>query len=817
MPMNNDKTNYLNIISQDDTVLQDIKILTNRGKTIIETKFLADTGSIADVASGNYVSRQLWNTLVKGGGVRITKDKPIIIMSGGQHKHKVTQSMELRMACADATGHEREINIKVYLFEELNVELVIGRKSLLANNWIRSDVLKGFNTNTSVSIDRLMMINDDSERVRATLDTSELWGNGDLKEEDDGHHGSIEEIEYGIHDVDDFKRISKEYSYVFSKELLAQPANLPPYKIDINDIDREKWNKGREPSQPRTQSHVKDMAMKKDLDKKRDTNIIEISMARRTSPAFMVPKPKAIDEHRKVVDYSELNALIGKPSFTIPRIAYLYSTLASLCAMFFSIFDLTAGFHQVVMSEESKVLTAFKVMQGVFQYKRMPMGIKGAPQWFQGVITEAFGSLVMRAISGILIYIDDIIVYSTTLEGHKEVIKEVLEVCKAKNICLKPNKSRLCVQSLEYLGGLLSYDSEKKLMIHKVKTEKIKELFDFPEPVYGRQMKSFIGLITQMHTRIPKYAELIGKLTIDNYTKKKAMERYVWDDEKREAFRKAKELVMNAPSLGLLNPKNDIRLETDASDYGLGARLYERSIKRDEMVDGVRVIEYGPEVDIMYISHSFRANEIAWPIADKECYAIVYAVEKLDFIIDQVPITVLTDHKNLIRIQESKNKRVQLWKQKLLRQIITYEFIAGKDNIYADAFSRIVEISDSDKDHIEEIEHFNMINDIINEDKYGLFALSKKERLNSYSKEQEGEYTPYDILECIKLSESDDLLNQMYEISDDNATVSGEILKMIKIKPIMKPTTRRFGNLTIWSQIDCFIQRYLILQIQLIY
>ena len=196
---------------------------------------------------------------------------------------------------------------------------------------------------------------------------------------------------------------------------------------------------------------------------------------------------------------------------------------------------------------------------------------------------------------------------------------------------------------------------------------------------------------------------------------------------------------MNAPSLGLLNPKNDIRLETDASDYGLGARLYERSIKRDEMVDGVRVIEYGPEVDIMYISHSFRANEIAWPIADKECYAIVYAVEKLDFIIDQVPITVLTDHKNLIRIQESKNKRVQLWKQKLLRQIITYEFIAGKDNIYADAFSRIVEISDSDKDHIEEIEHFNMINDIINEDKYGLFALSKKERLNSYSKEQEGE------------------------------------------------------------------------------
>ena len=95
----------------------------------------------------------------------------------------------------------------------------------------------------------------------------------------------------------------------------------------------------------------------------------------------------------------------------------------------------------------------------------------------------------------------------------------------------------------------------------------------------------------------------------------------------------------------------DVRLYTDSSDYGLGGHLTQREILTD---DGRGNCTYGEELTVMFVSHAYKNNEIAWPIADKEMYAIVFCVEKLAYLIDQLPITVLTDHANLTRLREVK-------------------------------------------------------------------------------------------------------------------------------------------------------------------
>ena len=152
--------------------------------------------------------------------------------------------------------------------------------------------------------------------------------------------------------------------------------------------------------------------------------------------------------------------------------------------------------------------------------------------------------------------------------------------------------------------------------------------------------------------------------------------RLVWTDEGRTAFHLIKEAINNCTTLFFIDDHSPINCFTDASDFGIGGYLC-------QVVEGV-------ERPIAFVSHSLSAQEIRWSTIEKECYAIVYCLNKLNYLLGDRAFTLRTDHKNLTYIDADNNEKVKRWKIAIQQYDVTIEYIKGPDNIIADGMSRLV-------------------------------------------------------------------------------------------------------------------------------
>ena len=269
------------------------------------------------------------------------------------------------------------------------------------------------------------------------------------------------------------------------------------------------------------------------LDKLAQEGIIQPSQSEWSAPLIMVPK-KEKGKFRVVVDHRGLNTLIRRDNYPLPRINDLLDNLQS--AKRFSVLDLKSGFHQVPIDPADVHKTAFICAHGLFEFLRMSMGLANAPSCFQRMLETLFSDMLTQ---GVLIYMDDLILYSETDGEHERLLERVLTRLAEANLSLKPDKCQFFKKRVAYLGHLVSEDGIYPLH------ENIKKILAFPVPTDKTKLKGFIRLTSYYRRFVEAFARIARPL---NGLTNKDRE-WQWYPEHQEAFEAIKAKLRDPPML----------------------------------------------------------------------------------------------------------------------------------------------------------------------------------------------------------------------------------------------------------------------------
>ena len=463
------------------------------------------------------------------------------------------------------------------------------------------------------------------------------------------------------------RRLCEEYKDIFSESVRAEPARVPPMDLQVDpEVLRGKLH-----ARARPQSLAKVTKLRELLATLLKFDIIRVSKETKGSQVLLVDK-KGTDKMRFVSDYRALNEATRAPEgWPIPNIAEILQEIGVGRPKFFATLDMTSGYHQAPLKESVKHFTAFVTPGGgMYEWNRVAMGLMGAGSYFQRVMaTSVFADLLHK---GVKIYLDDIIIYADTEEEFLRLMKEVFERCRRANIILKPSKCRFGMAEVEFVGHKISQDGIS------FTEERIDAVTQIPLPTTAFQLKSFLGLANYFHSHIRNLSALTEPLSemLGKYEKKNSHRRLEWTPKREAAFHAVKEAIHACPKLFFVRLDLPIYLQTDSSDYGIGAYLFQK--------DGD--IEY----PVAFLSKSLNKEQRKWAIPDKEAYAIFYTIKKWDHLLRDAKFTLQTDHKNLVYINFEGTAKVRRWKLLLQEYNFQWEYIKGETNLVADWFSRLI-------------------------------------------------------------------------------------------------------------------------------
>lgn len=393
-------------------------------------------------------------------------------------------------------------------------------------------------------------------------------------------------------------------------------------------------------------------------------NLIESSESNYNAPLILVPK-KSVDgapKFRMCVDYRKLNRKLIPDRFPMPRIEDIFDNLGS--SKYFSVMDLQAGYHQIEIEKKSRIYTAFSTERGMYQWKVLPFGLNIAPSAFSRMMALAFSGISPERCFS---YMDDLIVIGYSEKNHIENLRKVFEVCRKCNLKLNPLKCQFFKTEVAFLGHICS---DKGL---KPDPKKLLAVQKYPTPHDKDSVKRFVAFVNYYRRFIENFAKLTKPLT--NLSKKRV--EFKWTSECEESFQLLKQKLLSKPILQYPNFDKPFKLIVDASDFACGAVLTQ---------------EYnGVDMPITYISRSFKQGEKNKPPIEKELLAVHFAVTQLRPYIYGRHFTVKSDHKPLQYLYNLKNPSSRLSRLRLDLEEYHFdiEYIKGKDNVMADALSRI--------------------------------------------------------------------------------------------------------------------------------
>ena len=421
---------------------------------------------------------------------------------------------------------------------------------------------------------------------------------------------------------------------------------------------------------PRPQSTAKLAALKEFIIELLRLKVIRVSREATVSQVLLVQKPGG-KSLRFCVDYRELNKHTHTEGGVIPIIHEMLRRLGDKRPKYFAVMDLTQGYYQAPLSPESQKYTAFTTFMGVYEWTRVPMGLKNAVRYFQQVMSaEVLSGLIYQICE---IYIDDIIVFGNTEDEFMHNLEQVFIRLSEKNITLNPKKCKFGLETIQYVGHTINKDGIS------FTRDKLDRVANFPKPCRQGELKSFLGLANYFHTHIKNHSSICAPLNnlLKDYHKGMKIK---WNPEAEKAFDDLKTMIDNCPTLFFLDPNAPVYLHTDASEYGLGAYLFQIVT-----VNGIQI-----ERPVEFISKAFTPVQLRWSIPEKEAYAIFYAVRRWDHLLRDIYFVLRTDHKNLVYLNEKDaSAKIKRWKLLIQEYNFDIEHIAGTLNIIADAFSRL--------------------------------------------------------------------------------------------------------------------------------
>lgn len=380
------------------------------------------------------------------------------------------------------------------------------------------------------------------------------------------------------------------------------------------------------------------------------------------APIIFVKKPDG--SLRICVDYRGLNKITIKDRYPLPLMNEMRDRLRK--AKIFTKLDLKNGYNLLRIASGDEWKTAFRTRYGLYEYTVMPFGLCNAPSTFQRMINEVLRDLLDE---GVIVYIDDILIYSETEAEHEQLVKKVLERLKANGLCASIKKSSFHVPEVEYLGYHISEQGIS------MSNEKVSAVQEWPRPVNVKGVQAFLGFANFYRKFIKGFSKICHPLT--ELLRKGTQ--FTWTAACEKAFQDLKHMFTSAPILIHFNPEKPTRLETDASDYAKGAVLSQRA-------------EDGKWHPVAYYSKKFNPAEINYDVHDKEMNAIVSSFREWDHLLKSCvdEVTVYTDHKNLEYFNTTKvlNRRQARWAEDLSEFNFKVIYRPGSKNDKTDILSR---------------------------------------------------------------------------------------------------------------------------------
>ena len=397
----------------------------------------------------------------------------------------------------------------------------------------------------------------------------------------------------------------------------------------------------------------------KAIQKLQRQGVIRPSTSPYASPIVLVRKKDGTS--RLTTDYRLLNKQVIPDAFPIPRTEDCLDAVAG--STLFSTMDITAAYHQIPMREEDIPKTAFTTKYGLFEYTTMPFGLSNATATFQRVMELALSGLQWTSC---LIYLDDVIVFSSSFEQHVARLRSVLSRIRDARLKLKPGKCSFFKEEVAFLGFILSKEGVLP------NPDNVAKVQNWPRPTNVKQVRGFIGLANFYRRHIRDFSS-IARPMIDLTKKGKSFE---WSDACEQSFVQLKEALVGPEVMAYPRDEGTFYLSCDASDTCIGCSL-------SQLQDGVeKVVAFG--------SHSLNRAERNYCVTDKELLAVKYFIEQYRHLLLGRRFIVRSDHqplKWLFSLKEPKN-RVARWIEILSAYNFSIEYVPGRKNGAADAMSR---------------------------------------------------------------------------------------------------------------------------------
>ena len=396
-----------------------------------------------------------------------------------------------------------------------------------------------------------------------------------------------------------------------------------------------------------------------------ELGIIRPSSSSWSSPLHMVPK-RTPGDWRPCGDFCGLNKVTTPDRYPVPHLQDFIATIQG--ATIFTHIDLVRAYHQIPVSPEDVPKTAVITPFGLFEFLRMPFGLRNAAQTFQRFMDE-----VLRGLNFAYDYIDNLLIVSSSPEEHLQHLRLVLQQLEEHGILINLTKSVFGVQELDFLGFHLDATVIQPLQ------EKVQVVQDFPRPITQCKLRTFLGLVNFYHCFIPNGATLLQPLHSLLKTTKHPSDALEWTEDTTTAFNKVKQALANASLL--VHPTLDAptSVMTDASDIAVGAVL-QQCINR----------LWCP---LAFFSRSLKPAQTRYSTYDRELLAIYLAIKHFRYFLEGRQFHILTDHKPLIYALASlpdRHSPRQIRHLDFISQFTTdLHHVQGSNNTAADALSRL--------------------------------------------------------------------------------------------------------------------------------
>jgi hypothetical protein len=452
-------------------------------------------------------------------------------------------------------------------------------------------------------------------------------------------------------------KLEKEFRDVFPDEL---PAGLPPEREVDHKIELVPGS--TPPSRPTYRLSATELAeLKKQLEELVRAGFIQASKSPFGAPILFVKKKDGT--MRMCVDYRALNNITVKNSYPLPRVDELFDRLQG--ARYFSKIDLRSGYHQIRIASEDIPKTAFRTRYGHFEFLVLPFGLTNAPATFMHLMHQTFRPFLD---SFVIVFLDDILIYSKTLKEHEGHVREVLKVLQKEKLYAKLSKCELMRTEVEFLGHIIGRDGVRMM------EDKVKAVVEWPPPTTATHVRAFLGTAGYYRKFIKDFSAIAAPLS--DLTKES--QKFVWSAAAEAAFQRLKSALSQGPILALPDPNLPYVINTDASGFAIGAVLQQDQGKGFQ--------------PIAFLSKKMLDAETRYPVHEQELLAIIHALSSWRHYLlgSSFKVIVRTDHRSLqhFKTQPQLSGRQSRWKDVIADFNFDIEYVVGKDNVVADGLSR---------------------------------------------------------------------------------------------------------------------------------